>query len=75
MDNAERGAAAQGDGVETVMQQYKYPGQWFDDLGALVAGGTPGLAWDLGTSDMSRNDIEKLITVYQDMGLDPYPGG
>lgn len=80
MDDAQRGAAAEGDGlggipVETVMQQYTYPGQWFDDLGALVANSTPGFAWDLGTSDMSRSDVNNMITAYQDMNLDPYPGG
>lgn len=78
MDNAQYSPSIEGNGlvpVETVMQQYTYPGQWFDDLGALVAGATPGMAWDLGTADISRSDINDLLTAYQDMGIDPYPGG
>lgn len=77
MDNAERGTTAQVDGVETetVMQQYLYPGQWFDDMGAMVAYATPGMAWDLGTSNLSRTDANELLTAYSDMGIDPYPGG
>lgn len=77
MDDAERGAATEGNGLEAdvVMQQYTYPGQWFDDLGAMVAYATPGMAWDLGTSNLSRSDANNLLTAYSDMGIDPYPGG
>lgn len=78
MDNAERGASTQGNGLgpdqDVVMQQYLYPGQWFDDLGAMVAYATPGMAWDLGTSNMSREDSNNMLTAYSDMGINPYPG-
>ena len=77
MGDEERGSPAQGDGVEpgTVMQKYMYPGQWFDDLGALVASGSPGMAWDLGTSSLSRDEINSLVGAYQQMGIESYPGG
>lgn len=75
MGDEKPGSPAQGDGVEIVMQKYTYPGQWFDDMGAMVATVGPGLTWDLGTSGKSREELNDLIAVYQDMaGISNYPG-
>lgn len=56
------------------MQEYLYPGQWFDDLGAVMANTTAGFAWDVSTSPMNRSESENLITAFQGMGLPAYPG-
>lgn len=80
MDGTEPGSPAQVDGVgeyddySTVMQEYLYPGQWFDDLGSIISNSTPGLAWDVGTSPLSRSETNRMLNAYQDMGIDPYPG-
>lgn len=73
MGDEERGPSAQGDGVEVVMQKYTYPGQWFDDLGAMVTTVGPGMAWDLGTSAKDRDQLNELVSVYQDLGIRAYP--
>lgn len=74
MGDEERGSPTQSDGIEIVMQKYMYPGQWFDDLGAMVATVGPGMTWDLGTSAKSREELNDLISVYQDLGMSNYPG-
>lgn len=76
MGDEERSSSAQGNGIDAdvVMQKYTYPGQWFDDLGALVASTSPGVAWDLGTSSLSRDEVNSLIGAYQQMGVTSYPG-
>ena len=74
MGDEERSSPTQSDGIEVVMQKYTYPGQWFDDLGAMVTTVGPGMTWDLGTSGKSRDELNDLISVYQDLGMSNYPG-
>lgn len=61
--------------TETVMQQYLYPGQWFDDMGAILGNTGPGMVWDFGTSSLDRDTINDMINLFQDSGVDAYPEG
>lgn len=46
----------------TFAPQYEYPGQWFDDMGAvLLATEHVGLAWDTMKANLSREDLDGLI--------------
>lgn len=74
MGGEEPGTGTEDDGVETVMRFYGYPGQWFDDFGAVLAGTSPGTAWDFTSMTYNRDQQNQTLEAIQEMGLDPYSG-
>lgn len=74
MGSEESGARVEDTGVDTVMRFYSYPGQWFDDFGATLAGTSPGTAWDFTSIVYDREQQNQMLEAIQEMGLDPYSG-
>lgn len=74
MGSEESGTGTEDNGVETVMRFYSYPGQWFDDFGATLAGASPGIAWDFAAMTYNRDQQNQMLEAIQEMGFDPYSG-
>lgn len=55
--------------------EYKYPLQWFDDMGALALpfANSPRMAFDVATSGLSRDQQMELGQAIYDSGVANYP--
>jgi len=58
-----------------MIPDYTYPGQWFDDMGAIAFSIKPSpiLGFDLGTTaGLNRTDLMSMATAIRGSGSDPY---
>lgn len=58
-----------------MIPDYTYPGQWFDDMGAIAFAikPSPVLGFDLATTaGLTRTDLMNIATSVRGSGVDPY---
>lgn len=81
MGDEEYRAQAQGHGVDlgdteddVYFEQYRYPGQWFDDMGsiAMLLGNSGAAGLDVASTALRRDDINTLTTLMLEGGLPAY---
>lgn len=75
MGDEEPRAEAQVSHVNGYMIQWGYPGQWFDEIGAMALslGQNSALGVDIaGRADIDRNNKDELARAIIDSGLSGY---